>query len=653
MALRQVVIDNQGLYDDEVTNCISENFYVDDCLKSVPTPKEAIDMIKDLKDLCKRGGFNLRGWISNSKDVMESIPVEDRIHQIDTLDLDTQNMPTERALGIVWSVTTDSFEFKINIKDKQENRRGILSMASSLYDPLGLVSPFTLPVKLILQSLSKKGLKWDEPIPDKESKEYRKLIKTIDSLENIKVPRCFRKVQAKNAKVQLHCFADASDSGYGVAIYARFQYSDQSIECNLVVGKSRVAPLKKITIPRMELTAATLAVKLANVVSKELGFYYENKFFWTDSTSVLKCIANSTTRYHTFVANRLTTIHEGSNVEDWHYIASDLNPADLASRGMHGNCDEEKISRWFQGPEFLSKPMSEWPESRNFKCTIIPDEMASKVVHATVIKEDSFMSSLTRGRLKNSAIPFERKHQIILPKQSDVSKLIVREAHVKKMADLPKERVTPEEPPFTKVGKDYFGPFEVKRGRTTVKRYGVIFTCLASRAVQQIQNINSKVINNHLINKGIEWEFNPPASSHFGGVWERMIRSVRKILYSLAKETFVTLNDESLVTLMHETEAILNNRPLTANPNVPSDLEALTPNHLLQLRPGNEMALGDFSEDCYSRKRWKQMQHLVDVFWKRWQREYRTQLQIRQKWCTTKRNVAIGDIVLIVTIMVM
>ncbi|XP_047474085.1 uncharacterized protein LOC125028654 [Penaeus chinensis] len=508
-------------------------------------------------------------------------------------------------------------------------------MVSSLYDPLGLVSPFTLPVKLVLQSLCKKGLKWDEPIPDKESKEYRKWIETIDSLENIKVPRCSRKVQAKYTKVQLHCFADASDSGYGVAIYARFQYSDQSIECNLVVGKLRVAPLKKITIPRMELTRATLAVKLANVVT-----------------------------------NRLTTIHEGSNVEDWHYIASDLNPADLASRGMHGNCDEDKISRWFQGPEFLSKPMSEWPESRNFKCTIIPDEMASKVAHATVIKEDSFMSSLTNRystwtKLKRivgwvilECRKFKQKKNGEIDKDIILSKEILNEAEkvivqleqqnyfseetksmkdtktlnvgkgsplykldpiitlgvlrvggrlnnclrgntrsfclnslMPKMADLPKERVTPEEPPFTKVGMDYFGPFEVKRGRNTVKRYGVIFTCLASRA-------------------GIEWEFNP-ASSHFGGVWERMIRSVRKILYSLAKEKIVTLDDESLVTLMHEIEAILNNRPLTANPNVPSDLEALTPNHLLQLRPGNEMALGDFSEDCYSRKRWKQMQHLV------------------------------------------
>ncbi|XP_037789361.1 uncharacterized protein LOC119584785 [Penaeus monodon] len=118
MALRQVVIDNQGLYDDEVMKAISKNFCVDDCLKSVSTPKEAIDMIKDLKSLCKRGGFQSRGWISNSQDVVESIPVEDRIHQIDTLDLDIHNLPTERALGLVWSVETDSFEFKVNIKDK-------------------------------------------------------------------------------------------------------------------------------------------------------------------------------------------------------------------------------------------------------------------------------------------------------------------------------------------------------------------------------------------------------------------------------------------------------------------------------------------------------------------------------------------------------
>ncbi|XP_063586874.1 uncharacterized protein LOC134764225 [Penaeus indicus] len=269
------------------------------------------------------------------------------------------------------------------------------------------------------------------------------------------------------------------------------------------------------------------------------------------------------------ITNRLTTIHEGSSVEDWHYINSELNPADLASRGMYVNCDEEKISRWFQGPEFLSKPTSEWPESRNLKCKTKPDEMASKAVHATVINEDSLKCSLTNrystwtklkrvvgwviltckkfkqkkngeinkdiplskeilneaeklivqseqqnyfteevksmkdtktlnvgkgsplykldpiitegvlrvgGRLKNSVIPFERKHQIILPKQFNVSKLIYRtKLCEQKMADLPKERVTSEEPPFTKVGIDYFGPFEVKRCRTTVKHYGVIF----------------------------------------------------------------------------------------------------------------------------------------------------------------------------------
>ena len=264
-----------------------------------------------------------------------------------------------------------------------------------------------------------------------------------------------------------------------------------------------------------------------------------------------------------------------------------------------------------------------------------------------------------------------------------------------KMASLPKERVNPVEKAFQTCGMDFFGPIEVKRGRSMVKRYGVIFTCLTSRAVhlevahsldtsscinaitrfmarrgpikyirsdngsnlvsaekelrEQINTIDATKINDSLANNGIQWEFNPPSGSHFGGVWERMIRSVRKILCVLMKDNAVTLDDEAISTLFCEVESILNNRPITNIPNVPSDLEALTPNHLLQLKSGNEFKLGNFDKsDCYHRKRWRQVQYLVDLFWKRWLKEYLPRLQERQKWCVTKRNVVVGDIVLIV-----
>lgn len=260
-------------------------------------------------------------------------------------------------------------------------------------------------------------------------------------------------------------------------------------------------------------------------------------------------------------------------------------------------------------------------------------------------------------------------------------------------ADLPECRLLPDDPPFTRVGVDYFGPFLVRRGRATIKRYGVIFTCLAIRAVhlevassldtdaclnairrfvarrgqvkemysnngtnlkaadaelkQGIKQWNSSHVAKHLQQKGISWHFNPPAGSHHGGSWERLIRSVRKILNVTMKEQ--VLEEDALHTLMCEAEAVINSRPLTTPSSDLHDLEALTPNHLLLLKAHPSLPPGVFTkEDPYSRRRWKQIQYLTDIFWKRWCKEYLTQLQERQRWFSTGRNFAVGDIVMIV-----
>ena len=261
------------------------------------------------------------------------------------------------------------------------------------------------------------------------------------------------------------------------------------------------------------------------------------------------------------------------------------------------------------------------------------------------------------------------------------------------MADLPHERVTPGEPPFTFVGVDYFGPFYVKRGRCMEKRYGDIFTCLTIRAVhtevahsldtssfinalrrfiarrglprvirsdngtnltggekelrEAIGGWNESKIGEFLLQKEVHWVFNPPAASHMGGIWERMIRSVRKILNTLLKNQ--SPNNEGLSTLMCEVEAILNSRPLTKVSDDPNDLQALSPNHLLLLRAGPECPPGIFAKnDQFSQKRWRQVQYLSDMFWKRWIKEYLPSLQKRMKWSELQRNVDTGDLVLVV-----
>jgi transposase InsO family protein len=241
---------------------------------------------------------------------------------------------------------------------------------------------------------------------------------------------------------------------------------------------------------------------------------------------------------------------------------------------------------------------------------------------------------------------------------------------------------------------DYFGPIEVKRGRSLVKRYGVIFTCCTSRAVhleiasslttdscinairrfiarrgpvdiirsdngtnlvgaeaelrREIQNWNQSNIGRTLEQLNVQWIFNPPSASHHGGFWERMIRSVRKVLYCLLRDQSATLDDESLNTVACEVEYILNNRPITMPSEDSSELEALTPNHIILMKNPKGLPPGIFSDsDNYVRRRWRQIQYLANVFWVRWQREYIPLLQKRQKWLQPKKNVLIGDVVLV------
>ena len=130
---------------------VRRNFYVDDCLKSVGSINEAVKLAKNLRDLLAFGGFNLTKWLSNSKKVFMSISESQRSSQVK--DLDFAQTPIERALGVQWNVLSDTFGFSVVVKDRPTTRRGILSIVSSVYDPLGFVAPFILTAKLILQDL--------------------------------------------------------------------------------------------------------------------------------------------------------------------------------------------------------------------------------------------------------------------------------------------------------------------------------------------------------------------------------------------------------------------------------------------------------------------------------------------------------------------
>ena len=703
---------------------------------------------------------------------------------------------------------------------------------------------------------------WDDAIPHSFSEQWSNWLEDLLRMSEFKVDRCIKPRDFRDPTAQLHHFSDASQVGYGAVSYVRLE-KDHKVHVAFLLGKARVAPLKQTTIPRLELTAAVLAVRIDQMLRKELQFKLEKSVFWTDSTTVLKYISSETRRFHTFVANRTAVIRDAADVDQWRYVGSKENPADEASRGLRAE-DFLKSRRWINGPEFLYKAKEAWPklevdlnvisaddpevkrdimvnavikDSENatnhlisyfsswirlkqsvawflkvkeilmllgqkrkefcasaglrkdnlkiqeqevergiqsFKATLkghslTPHDLAkaekSIIQHVqrhkfiaeiaslkgsfkTVPKEsplyklDPVMDDdeilRVGGRLSKAALPAESKHPVILSKDLHVSKLILSHIHhqlghagrnhmlsrlqqkywiinansaarkvisecvvcrrnrgrlgEQKMADLPEERVVPDKAPFTNVGVDYFGPINVKRGRSLVKRYGVLFTCFTSRAVhlevaytldtdsclnavrrficrrgpvstirtdngtnfvganrelkESLAVVNHGKIQRSLVQDGIEWNFNTPAASHQGGIWERLIRSVKSVLTSVLQQQ--TLDDEGLQTIFCEVEAILNDRPITRVSDDPDDLEALTPNHILSLKGKPIMPPGLFDrDDLYIRKRWKQIQYMAELFWKRWISEYLPMMQERQKWSRPRRSLTAGDIVLV------
>ena len=221
-----------------------------------------------------------------------------------------------------------------------------------------LVAPFILQPKALLQELCKQGYGWDDQLSEHQSKAWKKWLEELPELENVEVKRCLKTTTASTREVierQLHHFADALEVGYETASYLRQVFSDGSVQVSLIMGKARVKPLKKITVPRMELAAAKLAVQINKVIQEELGVCIHKTYYWTDSASVLRYINNQTSRFHTFVANRLQVILEGSTVEQWNFIPSSANPADYVSRGISPT-NSEKTEIWFKGPSYLQKP---------------------------------------------------------------------------------------------------------------------------------------------------------------------------------------------------------------------------------------------------------------------------------------------------------
>lgn len=298
--------------------------------------------------------------MSSSRAVLQTIAEDQWAKDIKDLDLDRDELAMERALGLFWCVESDSFEFKLAIKQQSLTRHGMLSTTSSIYDPLGFLSPVTLSTKMLQQELCRRSCGWDNAIPPDILHQCEVWLLEVKMLSSFKVERCLEPEKFGNAiHSQLHHFADASYGyGYGTESYIRLTNCRDDVHVAFLLGKARVTSLKSVTIPRLELTAAVLAARVDVLLKAELQIQLDESAFWTDSTSVLKYINNEDKRFHTFVSNRISTIGEVSSPSQWRHIGSKENPANAASRGMKVP-DLLKNQSWLKGPSFLWKSMAE------------------------------------------------------------------------------------------------------------------------------------------------------------------------------------------------------------------------------------------------------------------------------------------------------
>jgi hypothetical protein len=340
---------------------VLKSTYMDDSLDSVADDAEAKSLYAQLAKLWSLAGMRARKWLSNSAEVLKAIPEGDRAARAELL-LEGE-AATSKTLGVSWRATDDvlAVTFEQKAVSQVMTKRQLLRSIAGVFDPCGFVAPFVVRGKMLLQRVWQLGGDWDDELEPELSKEATSWITDLPELRRITVPRCLR-ARGSGRHSGLHVFVDASQEAYGAVVYLRTQEHDEA-EVRFVSAKAKVAPLQAMSIPRLELMAAVLGTRLAEVVVEALDLNAHNVTFWSDSENVIWWIRRQSRILKPFVANRVAAIQQFARADQWRYVPTEMNPADAASRG----CSARELPHeplWWHGPGFLAKAETEWPRGR-------------------------------------------------------------------------------------------------------------------------------------------------------------------------------------------------------------------------------------------------------------------------------------------------
>jgi len=354
--LRQLAID-EGQRFPLAANVIPGEFYVDDCLSGAETIEAARERASQVDKLLSAGGFHLHKWASNCEEVLSGIE-ESRCQNLSKI---FEEGPMLRALGISWNPVSDAFV----LTARQDaavtptlTKRAILSTVAKLFDPLGWLAPIIIVAKPFLQSLWRSPLGWDDRLPDNMAAEWMGFSDFLGSTFMFSIPRWVQ--TTPSSVVEFHGFSDASESALVAVVYFRLLKENLDASTSLLMVKTKVAPLKCVTIARLELSAAVLLVRLVQRCLSALHLMEVPVHLWTDSSVALTWISGHPSRWRDFVRNRVSFIQETVPRARWHHVPGHQNPADVASRETSPQ-QLRQHSLWWGGPDWLSSPSPSWP----------------------------------------------------------------------------------------------------------------------------------------------------------------------------------------------------------------------------------------------------------------------------------------------------
>lgn len=356
--------------EPEAYDALVNGTYVDDYADSRKNVHEAARVTNSAIQIMGDINLHLVNFQSNSKEVLSLLPATHVKAEFVNLEFNSGTIDyVIKILGMKWNVNEDFLQYRADqsqihpsvLHANGSTKRQLLSTIMKIYDPLGLISHFHLQGRLLLQEAWRSGKGWDEPLPDEIQHKLSEWVVTIiEKITTIKIPRCYSKCpDPDDAVTELHVFVDASELAMGAIGYFRIAWDDQ-IEVVPVMGRGKAMPMKTLSTPQAELTAAVMGVRLARAITQLHTYPVQSTTFWTDSKCVLLQL-HTTKRLRSFFAVRVNEILESSKLHQWRHVPTLMNPADYVTKWHNDALDQNCI--WFQGPEYLRQPPNLWPDN--------------------------------------------------------------------------------------------------------------------------------------------------------------------------------------------------------------------------------------------------------------------------------------------------